>query len=246
MSIAIIGGSGLSQLPELVIKDEVKLDTPWGKPSATIIIGKLNKIEVIFLPRHGNSHSIPPHKINYRANIWALNEMAIKKIISVNAVGGITKLMNPNSIVVPDQIIDYTYNREHTFYEEDKNDIKHIDFTMPYSEVLRNQLIEAAQSIKLKIYKKGVYGVTQGPRLESAAEISKLEKDGCNIVGMTGMPEAGLAKEIGIDYACYSLVTNWAAGKSDENITMEMIEKNLEDGLKNIKRLIFEVIKNCT
>ncbi len=177
MSIAIIGGSGLSQLPELVIKDEVKLDTPWGKPSATIIIGKLNKIEVIFLPRHGNSHSIPPHKINYRANIWALNEMAIKKIISVNAVGGITKLMNPNSIVVPDQIIDYTYNREHTFYEEDKNDIKHIDFTMPYSEVLRNQLIEAAQSIKLKIYKKGVYGVTQGPRLESAAEISKLEKD---------------------------------------------------------------------
>lgn len=246
MSIAIIGGSGLSQLPELVIKDEVKLDTPWGKPSATIIIGKLNKIEVIFLPRHGNSHSIPPHKINYRANIWALNEMAIKKIISVNAVGGITKLMNPNSIVVPDQIIDYTYNREHTFYEEDKNDIKHIDFTMPYSEVLRNQLIEAAQSIKLKIYKKGVYGVTQGPRLESAAEISRLEKDGCNIVGMTGMPEAGLAKEIGIDYACYSLVTNWAAGKSDENITMEMIEKNLEDGLKNIKRLIFEVIKNCT
>ena len=143
MSIAIIGGSGLSQLPELVIKDEVKLDTPWGKPSATIIIGKLNKIEVIFLPRHGNSHSIPPHKINYRANIWALNEMAIKKIISVNAVGGITKLMNPNSIVVPDQIIDYTYNREHTFYEKDKNDIKHIDFTMPYSEVLRNQLIKA-------------------------------------------------------------------------------------------------------
>ena len=199
MSIAIIGGSGLSQLPELVIKDEVKLDTPWGKPSATIIIGKLNKIEVIFLPRHGNSHSIPPHKINYRANIWALNEMAIKKIISVNAVGGITKLMNPNSIVVPDQIIDYTYNREHTFYEEDKNDIKHIDFTMPYSEVLRNQLIEAAQSIKLKIYKKGVYGVTQGPRLESAAEISRLEKDGCNIVGMTGMPEAGLAREIGFD-----------------------------------------------
>ena len=111
---------------------------------------------------------------------------------------------------------------------------------------MRNQLIKAAQLIKLKIYKKGVYGVTQGPRLESAAEISRLEKDGCNIVGMTGMPEAGLAKEIGIDYACYSLVTNWAAGKSDENITMEMIEKNLEDGLKNIKRLIFEVIKNCT
>ena len=248
MIIAIIGGSGLSQLPNLVIKEKTALDTPWGKPSAPIIIGELissagqsNKTNIVFLPRHGNSHAIPPHKINYRANIWALKKMGVKKIISINAVGGITKLMNPDCIVVPDQIIDYTYDRGNTFYEEE---VKHIDFTMPYSKTLRDQLIEAARIIKLKIHDKGIYGVTQGPRLETAAEILKLEKDGCNIVGMTGMPEASLAKELGIDYACYCLVVNWAAGKDNTTITMDIIEKNLEKGLENIKKLIFEVVNS--
>ena len=246
MIIAIIGGSGLSQLPELAIKEEITVDTPWGEPSAPIIIGELissteqsNKNNIAFLPRHGNSHAIPPHKINYRANIWALKKIGVKKIISINAVGGITKLMNPDYIIVPDQIIDYTYDRENTFYEEE---VKHIDFTTPYSETLRDQLIEAARKIKLKIHEQGVYGITQGPRLETAAEILKLEKDGCNIVGMTGMPEASLAKELGIDYACYCLVVNWAAGKDSSTITMDVIEKNLEKGLKNIKKLIFEVV----
>jgi len=248
MIIAIIGGSGLSQLPDLVIKEEIAFDTPWGKPSAPIIIGELissagqsNKKNIVFLPRHGNSHTIPPHKINYRANIWALKKIGVKRIISVNAVGGITKLMNPDCIVVPDQIIDYTYDRGNTFYEEE---VKHIDFTMPYSKTLRDELIEAAHIIKLKIHEKGVYGVTQGPRLETAAEILKLEKDGCNIVGMTGMPEASLAKELGIDYACYCIVVNWAAGKDSDIITMDIIEKNLEKGLENIRKLIFEVVNS--
>ena len=244
MTIAIIGGSGLNQLSELKITDEIIIDTPWSKSPTPIITGELNKTNIVFLPRHGNSHTIPPHKINYRANIWALNKIGVDKIISINAVGGITKLMNPNNIIVPDQIIDYTYGREHTFYEEKLENVKHIDFTVPYSEALRNQLIETAQIIKLKIHKKGVYGVTQGPRLETTAEISKLERDGCDIVGMTGMPEAALAKELGIDYACCGLVVNWAAGKDSTTITMDIIEKNLNDGLKDIKRLISEVVKN--
>ena len=244
MIIAIIGGSGLNQLPELKVKDEIILDTPWGKLSAPIIIGELNKVNIVFLPRHGDSHTILPHKINYRANIWALKKIGVKKIIGINAVGGITKSMSPNSIIVPDQIIDYTYGRENTFFEEEQGNVKHIDFTMPYSDGLRKQLIKAARLIKLKIHKKGVYGVTQGPRLESAAEIYKLEKDGCNIVGMTGMPEAALAKELEIDYACCGLVVNWAAGKDSNVITMDIIEKNLKKGLKNIKRLILEVIRN--
>jgi 5'-methylthioadenosine phosphorylase/5'-methylthioinosine phosphorylase len=246
MIIAIIGGSGLSQLPGLTIEEEIIIDTPWGKPSAPIMIGKLiaerqpNKTNIVFLPRHGNPHSIPPHKINYRANIWALKEIGTKKIISVNAVGGITKLMKPSSIVVPDQIIDYTHDRGNTFYEDEE--VKHIDFTMPYSETLRDQLIEAARIIKLEIHKKGVYGVTQGPRLETTAEILKLEKDGCNIVGMTAMPEASLAKELSIDYASYCLVVNWAAGKSVSAISMDIIEENLEKGLKNIKELIIQIV----
>ncbi len=244
MTIAIIGGSGLSQLPELKVTDKIIVDTPWSKSPASIITGELNKTNIVFLPRHGDSHTIPPHKINYRANIWALKKIGVKKIISVNSVGGITKLINPNSIIVPNQVIDYTYGRGNTFYEEELENVKHIDFTMPYSETLRNQLIEAARVIKLKIHKKGVYGVTQGPRLETAAEISKLEKDGCNVVGMTGMPEAALAKELEVDYACCGLVVNWAAGKDSETITMDIIEKNLKNGLKDIKQLIYEVVKN--
>ena len=245
MSIAIIGGSGLSKLPEVKINDEIIIDTPWGKPSAPIIIGEINKTNIIFLPRHGNDHAIPPHKINYRANIWALNKINTSKIISVNTVGGITESMNPETIIVPDQIIDYISGRESTFYEEDLEDVKHIDFTMPYAETLRDQLIKAAQAIKLKIYTKGVYGVTQGPRLETAAEISRLERDGCDIVGMTGMPEASLARELGLDYACCALIVNCAAGKSDMPITMEIIEKNLKNGLNNIKLLIAEILRSC-
>ena len=250
MTIAIIGGSGLSQLPELAIKEEIIIDTPWGKPSAPMIIGRLirknqpNKTDIVFLPRHGNSHTIPPHKINYRANILALKKVGVKKIISINAVGGITKLMRPNNIVVPDQIIDYTHNRGNTFYEDEQEEVRHIDFTTPYSETLRSQLIEAARIIKLEIHKNGVYGVTQGPRLETSAEILKLEKDGCNIVGMTGMPEASLAKELSIDYACYCLVVNWAAGKDMSIITMDLIKENLEKGLKNIKDLVFQIVNS--
>ncbi|MCZ6804773.1 MAG: S-methyl-5'-thioinosine phosphorylase [Proteobacteria bacterium] len=242
--LAIIGGSGRTELPGLEIFDEVDLDTPWGKPSAAITVGKINNIEILFLPRHGNPHSIPPHKINYRANIRALKESDVSGIIAVNAVGGITEKMTPCRIVIPDQLIDYTQGRAGSFHEEDLEIVKHIDFTDPYSESTRQQLINAASESDIDICSTGTYGVTQGPRLETAAEITRLERDGCDIVGMTGMPEACLARELEIDYACCALVVNRAAGKTDEIITMEIIENNLKEGLGKIQTLLAAVLNN--
>lgn len=242
--LAIIGGSGLTELDGLEILDEFEADTVWGKPSSTITVGKFNNIEILFLPRHGNPHTIPPHKINYRANIQALKNADVSEIIAVNAVGGITEAMTPCRIVIPDQLIDYTQGRIDTFFEENLKEVTHIDFTAPYSESLRQQLINAAGSNNIDVYPNGTYAVTQGPRLETAAEINKYEKDGCDIVGMTSMPEASLARELEIDYACCSLVVNWAAGKTDEIITMEIIEHNLKEGIGKIHELISAVLKN--
>jgi 5'-methylthioinosine phosphorylase len=241
---AIIGGSGLTELADLEIIDEVYPDTVWGKPSATITIGKFNDTEILFLPRHGNPHTIPPHKINYRANIQALKDADVSEIFAVNAVGGITEAMSPCRIVIPDQLIDYTHGRIDTFYEDGLKEVTHIDFTTPYSESLRQQLINAAKESNIDIAPTGTYAVTQGPRLETAAEIIKYEKDGCDIVGMTSMPEASLARELEIEYACCSLVVNWAAGKTDEIITMEIIENNLKEGLGKIHQLIAKTLSN--
>lgn len=237
--LAIIGGSGLTQLEGLEIIDEIYLSTPWGKPSAPITVGKINKNEVYFLPRHGDPHVIPPHKINYRANIWSLKEAGVNEIIAVNAVGGITEEMTPCRIVIPNQLIDYTHGRADTFHEENLEEVVHIDFTEPYSETLRDELFMAAESENdMDICKIAIYAVTQGPRLETTAEIRRLEKDGCDIVGMTSMPEASLAREVGIEYACVSLVVNWAAGKTDEIITMEIIENNLKEGMGKVMTLL--------
>lgn len=242
--LAIIGGSGLTELSGLEIIDEFNPDTVWGKPSAAITVGKFNDIEILFLPRHGNPHTIPPHRINYRANLQALKDAGVSEIIAINAVGGITKEMTPCRIVIPDQLIDYTHGRIDTFYEDDLKEVTHIDFTAPYSESLRLQLINAATDKKIDIFPMGTYAVTQGPRLETAAEIIRLERDGCDIVGMTSMPEASLARELDIDYACCSLVVNWAAGKSDEIITMDIIENNLKEGIGKIHELISAVLFN--
>jgi 5'-methylthioinosine phosphorylase len=239
--LAIIGGSGLTQLDGLEIIDDIYPDTIWGKPSASITIGKFNNREILFLPRHGNPHTIPPHKINYRANIQALKNEGVSDIIAVNAVGGITEEMTPCRIVIPDQLIDYTHGRIDTFHEENLEEVVHIDFTAPYSETLREQLINAANN-KLDVYPKGTYAVTQGPRLETAAEIVKYEKDGCDIVGMTSMPEASLAREQEMEYACISLVVNWAAGKTDDIITMEIIENNLKQGIGKVHELLTSVL----
>jgi 5'-methylthioinosine phosphorylase len=241
---AIIGGSGLTELSGLEIIDEINPDTAWGKPSAAITVGKFNDIEVLFLPRHGNPHSIPPHKINYRANIQALKNAGVSEIIAVNAVGGITEAMTPCRIVIPDQLIDYTHGRIDSFFESNLKEVTHIDFTNPYSELLRQQLINAATESNIELCPTATYAVTQGPRLETTAEIIRLEKDGCDIVGMTSMPEASLARELEMEYACCSLVVNWAAGKSDEIITMKIIENNLKEGLGKIHQLISTLLSN--
>ena len=241
--IAIIGGTGLTSLAGFEITETREVDTPYGSPSSALIFGHFGGQEIIFLPRHGNPHVIPPHKVNYRANIHALKENGVKKIISVNAVGGITSEMYPERIVVPEQIIDYTYDRNQTFFEDDLNEVTHIDFTNPYSTVLRKKLTETSVISGLNVFIGGVYAATQGPRLETSAEIQKLEKDGCDIVGMTGMPEAALARELEINYACLSLVVNWAAGKTDEEITINMIEKHLAAGIGRVKTILEEAIK---
>ncbi len=241
--IAIIGGTGLTSLTGVEITETREVDTPFGSPSSALSFGRLGDKEIIFLPRHGKPHAIAPHKINYRANIYALKENGIENIIAVNAVGGITSEMYPERIVIPEQIIDYTYGRNHTFYEDKLDEVTHIDFTKPYNVTLRKQLLGVNAISDLNAFVGSVYAATQGPRLETAAEIDKLEKDGCDIVGMTGMPEAALARELDINYVCLALVVNWAAGKSDEEITMTLIEKHLEQGIGKVKRILKEFIK---
>lgn len=236
--IGIIGGSGLSSFEGLEITRQKMQQTPYGQASSPLTFGQFDKSEVVFLPRHGNPHTIPPHKINYRANIWALKENKVDKIIAINAVGGITNQMSPKRIVIPDQIIDYTSARIHTFFEEGLNEVTHVDFSYPYSEAMREQLIQASNLHKINIYPYASYAATQGPRLESAAEISRLERDGCNIVGMTGMPEAALARELELEYVSICMVVNWAAGKCSEVITMQTIEENLQQTIKHVRLLI--------
>ena len=240
--LAIIGGTGLKQINGLEITDNQQLETPYGNPSAEYLSGIINDTEIIFLARHGDPHIIPPHKINYRANIWGLNELGVTEIIAVAAVGGITPTMAPAQLVLPDQIIDYSYGREHTFFSDDLETVTHIDFTYPYNKQLRKRLIQAATKAKLEISKSGTYGCTQGPRLESAAEIKRMERDGCDLVGMTGMPEAALAKELNINYATLAVIANWAAGKSEGEITMAEIEHHLKNGMANVTNLLSSFI----
>jgi 5'-methylthioinosine phosphorylase len=234
--LAIIGGTGLTQLSDLKTIKREQLATPYGSPSAEFVTGELNSSRIIFLARHGNPHCIAPHQINYRANIWGLKQLGVEQIIAVAAVGGITDKMAPAHIAIPDQIIDYSYSRKHTFFEE--GTVTHIDFTYPYSQKLRSRLISAAAQANIKISPLGTYGCTQGPRLETAAEIQRMERDGCDLVGMTGMPEAALAKELEMDYATISVVANWAAGKSEGEITMAEIERHLHKGMANTAELL--------
>ncbi|MEJ2609151.1 MAG: S-methyl-5'-thioinosine phosphorylase [Candidatus Thiodiazotropha sp.] len=241
--LAIIGGTGLNKLPDLQITHREVCHTPYGEPSAALTYGRIADTEVVFLPRHGASHTVPPHRVNYRANLWALHHLKIDRVIAVAAVGGITSEMAPGIVVVPDQIIDYTFGRDHTIYETDLQHVTHIDFTYPYCPELRQLLISAAQQSGVKCISEGTYGATQGPRLETAAEVVRMERDGCDIVGMTGMPEAALAREFGLCYASCSVVSNWAAGKLDRPIEMKEIEQNLHQGMEQVKLLLTALLR---
>lgn len=239
---AIIGGTGLTQLEGLTLKDSVELDTPYGVPSAAIQRGEFAGREVLFLARHGHPHRFPPHQVNYRANLWALKQAGAEAVLAVNAVGGIHAAMGSGHLCVPHQIIDYTWGREHTYFAGDIDHVTHIDFSHPYDEALRQRLIDALQALGYPHSSHGVYAATQGPRLETVAEIAKLERDGCDIVGMTGMPEAALARELDLPYACLSLVVNPAAGKSSGIITMAEIEQALLDGIGKVREVLGRVL----
>jgi 5'-methylthioinosine phosphorylase len=241
--LAIIGGTGLTKLKDLEIERREVMHTPYGEPSGPLTFGCYHGHQVIFLPRHGSQHTIPPHQVNYRANIWALKHAGIDTVLAVAAVGGITPQMAPGVIVIPDQIIDYTWSRHHTFFEgDDLGSVTHVDMTCPYNEDVRQTLIRASRELGIGAVEQGTYGATQGPRLETAAEINRLERDGCDLVGMTGMPETALARELELRYACCAVVANWAAGRSEGEITMEEISRNLETGMARVKQLLTAVI----
>jgi 5'-deoxy-5'-methylthioadenosine phosphorylase len=242
-SLAVIGGTGLTQLDGLVITDEVNVETPFGEPSSALLIGDYHGKALIFLPRHGPGHRIPPHKINYRANIWALKQYGVEQIVAVAAVGGIAEDMGPGVLATPDQIIDYTYGREHSFFSDDFSGDKHIDFTYPYDQALRERIINSAEQNYIALLDGGTYGAVQGPRLETAAEIRRMKQDGCTMVGMTGMPEASLARELALPYATIALSANWAAGLSSDNITMMQIEQTVADCIENIRQVLVGVIE---
>lgn len=237
-TIAIIGGTGLTRLEGPEIERSLAAETELGAPSSLLQCGRWGGKEVVFLARHGHPHALPPHRVNYRANLLALQQQGAQAIIAVNAVGGIAPAMQSGVIAVPHQIVDYTWGRDSTFFDGEFRPLQHIDFTHPYSEPLRQAVLAAAAAIALPVEPYGVYGATQGPRLESIAEITRMERDGCDLVGMTGMPEAVLARELGIPYVSICLVVNPAAGKSDGEITMDDINAVIDQGMQKVRDLL--------
>lgn len=242
--LAIIGGTGIDELQGLEVIQEHSVSTPFGQPSRPIQEGRLGSSSIYFLQRHGSPGAIPPHRINYRANIWALRSLGAESIVGINAVGGITDSMRPGRLLIPDQVIDYTWGRKHTFDEGEHGELMHIDFTDPYDGDLRAALLAAAVSAGIAHGRSGVHGITQGPRLETSAEVRRLARDGCDVVGMTGMPEAALARESGLAYAAVCMVVNPAAGLGDQPLTLEMMRGNLVNEAAVVRQLLSELL-NC-
>lgn len=244
MKVAIIGGTGLGDLQGVDWFESYQPDTPFGQPSAQVKLGRVEESEfgLYFLPRHGGDHSIAPHKINYRANIAALKSLGITHIFAVNAVGGLSESMGPQAIVVPDQIIDYTAGRETSFFDGVAGPLDHVDFTEPYDTHARDALLSAAKALKISCVDGGVYGATQGPRLETAAEVRRCQRDGCDLVGMTGMPEAVLARELGIAYASLCLVVNWGAGMTKAPITLDDIHRVVREGMGDVQSILLQAL----
>jgi 5'-methylthioinosine phosphorylase len=238
--LAIIGGSGLSKLGNMEVSKRKVARTPYGDPSGALTFGRIDATDVVFLARHGYGHTIAPHEVNYRANLWALKNAGAEAVVSVASVGGIHSSLGPGTLMLPHQIIDYTWGRPSTFYQGAGAPVNHIDFTEPYSASVRNRLLKAAAAAGEKILERGVYAATQGPRLETAAEIDRLERDGADIVGMTGMPEASLAREVGLEYAAIAVVANYAAGRGDSThaIPLDRIEAVLEEAMRRVRRII--------
>ena len=242
--LAIIGGSGLSGLANLEVTRRQVLRTPYGEPSGPLTFGNIGGRPIAFLARHGYGHTIPPHEVNYCANMWALKEQGIARVVSVASVGAIRRDFGPGGLVLPDQIIDYTWGRRATFFEGPGAKVTHIDFTEPYTPALRAKILLAAAACAESIADGAVYAATQGPRLETAAEIDRLERDGADLVGMTAMPEAALARELDLEYATIAVVANYAAGRGDSahGISMEKIGAVLEEAMGKVRRIIEQLV----
>lgn len=241
MTVGIIGGSGFYQFPGLAGSAEVEVDTPFAS-TVVVTLGQIATREVAFIARHGAEHKVPPHKVAYRANIWALKSVGVTEIFALNAVGGISASMAPGVRVLPHQLIDYTYGREHTFADVLCDELNHIDFTEPFSERLRAVLKQVWRTAGVDFVEAGVIACTQGPRLETAAEVQRLQRDGCDLVGMTTMPEAALARELGMDYAAICTVVNWAAGVSAAPITLADIHRILRVAQPLLRQTLVDAI----
>ena len=248
--LAVIGGTGLYKLAALDDAKATTAATPYGVPSGPVRVGLFDGHRIAFLARHGEDHGLPPHKVNYRANLWLLKQLGATRVLAVNAVGGIAERYAPRAIGVPDQIIDYTWGRISTYcegsvWDEQGTGVLHVDMTEPYTPSLRAALLAAARESNIAVVDGGCYGATQGPRLETKAEIARLRRDGCDLVGMTGMPEAGLARELGLDYASLALVANWAAGCGDTaEITMDEVHANLDHATAPLPKLIAALVES--
>lgn len=238
--LGIIGGSGLSKFPGLSVTHRQVVRTPYGEPSGPLVFGNLDGHSVIFLARHGYGHTIPPHLVNYRANIWALKNQGVTHAVSVATVGGIHPDLVPGCLCVPDQIIDYTYGREGTFAEYGGKPVTHEDFTWPYCQEMREYCMQALRHAQERFIDGGVYAAVQGPRLETKAEIDRLARDGADMVGMTGMPEAYLARELALCYAAITASVNWAAGRGESasGISVEVIEATMQDVVERLRSVL--------
>ena len=241
IDLAVIGGTGVYTLAALAEVETRTVQTRFGAPSGPLRIGRLGESTVAFLARHGEGHSIPPHRINYRANLAALKEAGATRVLALNTVGGITDAFGPRVLACPDQLIDYTWGRISTLCEEPGSEVLHVDFGDPYTPSLRAEVMAAATRAGVAVVDGGCYGATQGPRLETRAEIARMRRDGCDLVGMTGMPEAGLARELGLDYASLAIVANWAAGAGpdvDEVITLQDVLDNVAAAMAGVPALL--------
>jgi 5'-methylthioinosine phosphorylase len=242
--LAVIGGTGLTKLANLEIAHREVVRTPYGEPSGPLTFGRIGGKDILFLARHGYGHILAPHEVNYRANIWAIHAQGVKHVVAVNSVGGIDPALGPGVLALPDQIIDYTHGRKHTYFEGPDQPVTHIDFTHPYCGEMRQRCLEAAQQAGEPLLDGGVYAAVQGPRLETKAEIDRLERDGATMVGMTGMPEAALARELGLCYASIAVVANWAAGRgaSSQAVNLDAIFRVLDDGMARVRKILERLV----
>ena len=243
MKTALIGGTGLATLPGLEVQRSHAVDTPYGAPSALLEEGHLGDAELLFLHRHGgDGPPVPPHLVNYRANVWALRELGATRIVAVNAVGAIARAMSAGSLVIPDQLIDYTWGREHSYDDGSSGELLHVDFTAPYDPALRAELLAAGSRAGVPCIDGAVLGVVQGPRLETAAEVRRFARDGCDLLGMTGMPEAALARELALPYAALCMIVNAAAGLAPEPLSLDAIRSALGAEVALLRRLLPELL----